>query len=61
MRQSQGELPRNIWVSFWRAIVGLVIGGGIGFALGLANGLSRRSDQIFDSTLQMSATFRISR
>jgi sulfonate transport system permease protein len=48
-----GELPRNIWVSFWRAIVGLVIGGGIGFALGLANGLSRRSDQIFDSTLQM--------
>ena len=48
-----GELPHNVWVSFWRAIVGLVIGGGIGFALGLANGLSRRSDQIFDSTLQM--------
>jgi sulfonate transport system permease protein len=48
-----GELPRNIWVSFWRAMVGLVIGGGIGFALGLANGLSRRSEQILDSTLQM--------
>jgi sulfonate transport system permease protein len=48
-----GELPRNIWVSFWRAMVGLVIGGGIGFALGLANGLSQRSEQIFDSTLQM--------
>ena len=48
-----GELPRNVWVSFWRAIVGLAIGGGIGFALGLANGLSRRSDKIFDSTLQM--------
>jgi len=48
-----GELPRNIWVSFWRAMVGFVIGGGIGFALGLANGLSRRSDRIFDSTLQM--------
>lgn len=48
-----GELPRNIWVSFWRAIVGFVIGGGIGFALGLANGLSRRSERIFDSTLQM--------
>src|ERR1700691_4759889 len=48
-----GELPRNIWVSFWRAMAGLLIGGGIGFALGLANGLSRRSDQIFDSTLQM--------
>ena len=48
-----GELPRNIWVSFWRAMVGLVIGGGIGFALGLVNGLSQRSEQIFDSTLQM--------
>jgi sulfonate transport system permease protein len=48
-----GELPRNIWVSFWRAMAGLVIGGGIGFALGLANGLSQRSERIFDSTLQM--------
>ena len=48
-----GELPRNIWVSFWRAFVGLLVGGGIGFALGLANGLSRRSERIFDSTLQM--------
>jgi sulfonate transport system permease protein len=48
-----GELLRNIWVSFWRAIVGLAIGGGIGFAFGLANGLSHRSEKIFDSTLQM--------
>jgi sulfonate transport system permease protein len=48
-----GELVRNIWVSFWRAIVGFAIGGGIGFAFGLANGLSRRSEQVFDSTLQM--------
>jgi sulfonate transport system permease protein len=47
------ELIRNIWVSFWRAIVGFVIGGGIGFAFGLANGLSDLSDRIFDSTLQM--------
>jgi sulfonate transport system permease protein len=48
-----GDLIRNIWVSFWRASVGFAIGGGIGFALGLANGLSRRCEQIFDSTLQM--------
>jgi sulfonate transport system permease protein len=48
-----GELLRNIWVSFWRAIMGFEIGGGIGFALGLANGLSRRSERVFDSTLQM--------
>jgi sulfonate transport system permease protein len=48
-----GELPRNMWVSFWRAIVGLAIGGGLGFALGLINGLSGRAEQISDSTLQM--------
>jgi sulfonate transport system permease protein len=48
-----GELVRNIWVSFWRAVVGFAIGGSIGFAFGLANGLSRRSEQVFDSTLQM--------
>lgn len=48
-----GELVKNIWVSFWRAIVGFAIGGGIGFALGLANGLSRRSERFLDSTLQM--------
>ena len=48
-----GELVQNIWVSFWRAITGFAIGGGIGFALGLANGLSRRSERLLDSTLQM--------
>jgi len=48
-----GELVRDIWVSFWRAIVGFAIGGSVGFTLGLANGLSRRSERIFDSTLQM--------
>lgn len=48
-----GELFRNIWVSFWRATTGFAIGASIGFGLGLANGLSRRSERIFDSTLQM--------
>ena len=48
-----GELIKNVWVSFWRAIVGFAIGGGIGFVLGLANGLSRRSEEFLDSTLQM--------
>jgi sulfonate transport system permease protein len=48
-----GELVRNMWVSFWRAMVGFAIGGGIGFAFGLANGLSKRCDDVFDSTLQM--------
>jgi sulfonate transport system permease protein len=48
-----GELARNIWVSFCRAIVGFAIGGGIGFAFGLANGLSQRSERLTDTTLQM--------
>jgi sulfonate transport system permease protein len=48
-----GELARNIWVSFCRAIVGFAIGGGIGFAFGLANGLSPRSERLTDTTLQM--------
>jgi sulfonate transport system permease protein len=48
-----GELPRNIEISFLRAIAGLVVGGGIGFALGLANGLSDLSERLTDSTVQM--------
>ena len=48
-----GELPRNAWVSLLRALAGLAVGGGIGFALGLANGLSRLSETLTDSTLQM--------
>jgi sulfonate transport system permease protein len=48
-----GELPRNVEISFLRAIAGLVVGGGIGFALGLANGLSKLNYTLTDSTLQM--------
>lgn len=48
-----GELGHNVWVSFWRAIVGFAIGGGIGFAFGLANGLSQLSSRLTDTTLQM--------
>jgi sulfonate transport system permease protein len=48
-----GELARNIGVSFLRAFAGFLLGGGIGFALGLANGLSRVSETLTDSSLQM--------
>lgn len=48
-----GELPKNIWVSFWRAIAGFAVGGAVGFGLGLANGLSNRSERYLDSTVQM--------
>jgi sulfonate transport system permease protein len=39
-----------------RATSGLLVGGGIGFALGMANGLSKLSEKLFDSTLQMIRT-----
>lgn len=48
-----GELPWNMAVSFLRASAGLVVGGGIGFLLGIANGVSRTSEALTDSTLQM--------
>ncbi len=48
-----GELPANLLVSAARALAGLLLGGGLGFALGLANGVSRWSEALTDSSLQM--------
>lgn len=48
-----GELPTNIAVSFKRAISGFLVGGSLAFAFGLANGLSKLSEKLVDSTLQM--------
>ncbi len=48
-----GALFQNVEVSFLRAMAGLIVGGGIGFALGLANGVSKISEYLTDSTLQM--------
>jgi sulfonate transport system permease protein len=48
-----GELARNVGVSAWRALIGFAIGGGIGFTLGVMNGLSRLSEELLDSTVQM--------
>jgi len=48
-----GDLWTNIEVSAWRALAGFAIGGGTGFVLGMANGLSRMSETMLDSTLQM--------
>jgi sulfonate transport system permease protein len=50
---STGELPRHLGVSALRAVAGLALGGTLGFALGLANGLSRRSERLTDTTVQM--------
>jgi sulfonate transport system permease protein len=48
-----GELAANIAVSFRRAISGFLVGGGIAFLLGLANGLSKLSERLTDTTVQM--------
>ncbi|MBW4580329.1 MAG: aliphatic sulfonate ABC transporter permease SsuC [Tildeniella nuda ZEHNDER 1965/U140] len=51
-----GELFVNIGISSLRAVSGFIVGGSIGFILGLFNGLSRLSETVFDTTLQMLRT-----
>ena len=48
-----GALLHHVLISFNRAITGLLIGGGLGFLLGVLNGVSRRSELLLDSGLQM--------
>ncbi len=48
-----GELQRGMAISTMRAGAGLLVGGGIGLVLGFANGLSRWSELLTDTTLQM--------
>lgn len=48
-----GELFANISISARRAISGFLVGGSIGFALGLINGISRLSEMLLDTSLQM--------
>lgn len=48
-----GELPKNISISLYRALVGFVIGGSVGFILGFLNGVSKNSRRLTDSTVQM--------
>lgn len=50
---ASGELLANVRVSFGRAATGLLVGGGIGLVLGVLNGLSRGSERLTDTTLQM--------
>ena len=48
-----GDLQNAILISSGRAGAGFLIGGSIGFLLGLANGLSRISEVLLDSSVQM--------
>ncbi|WP_454764169.1 aliphatic sulfonate ABC transporter permease SsuC [Cupriavidus campinensis] len=50
---ASGELWRHVWVSTWRAVVGLAVGGGLGLVLGLLTGTFRIAATLLDSTLQM--------
>jgi sulfonate transport system permease protein len=50
---ASGELPRDLWDSLKRALIGLVIGGSLGFSLALINGLSVWANRLFDSSIQM--------
>jgi len=50
---ASGELIRNVGISLYRALAGFLIGGSIGLALGVLNGLSRLSENLLDSSLQM--------
>ncbi|MEX2743429.1 ABC transporter permease subunit [Rhizobium mongolense] len=51
-----GQLPHDVLVSAGRAFAGLIVGGSIGFLLGIANGVSKISEQLTDTTLQMLRT-----
>src|SRR4051794_13455454 len=51
-----GVLWENMVVSAKRAFIGFLIGGSIWFVLGMANGLSRTSEKLLDSSIQMVRT-----
>ncbi len=50
---ASGELWQDTLISCQRAALGFVIGGSLGFLAGLVNGLSRLSEQVLDTSLQM--------
>jgi len=53
---TSGQLFGSIAISTERALSGLIVGGGIGFALGLSTGLSKWSEVLLDTTVQMIRT-----
>lgn len=48
-----GQLISDVWISLRRVFWGFIIGGGIGFFFGLINGLSKLSESLIDSSIQM--------
>lgn len=56
---ASGELPRNLIVSFGRALAGLAIGVSGGIVLGLIAGLSRQGEAAVDPILQIKRTIPV--
>jgi sulfonate transport system permease protein len=54
-----GELPSNLFVSFWRVTLGLAIGVSAGVGLGLAAGLSRQGEALVDPIVQIKRTIPV--
>jgi sulfonate transport system permease protein len=48
-----GELFDNLFISAWRAGVGMLIGGGLGLVLGFLTGLSKTARSLLDTSIQM--------
>jgi len=51
-----GELSTHLGISLQRAALGFLIGGSVGLLFGFINGLSRVSEVLFDSPIQMIRT-----
>ncbi len=51
-----GKLPRNLWVSLHRVVVGSLIGILAGIFFGTIGALWRRAEETFDPTIQMMRT-----
>jgi sulfonate transport system permease protein len=48
-----GEVPRHLWASLQRVLIGLAIGVSAGVVLATAAGLTRRMEDVVDSTMQV--------
>jgi sulfonate transport system permease protein len=48
-----GEMPRHLWASLQRVLIGLAIGVTGGVALATVAGLTRRMEDVVDSTMQV--------
>jgi sulfonate transport system permease protein len=53
---ANGSLPKNLWVSLHRVLIGGAIGVSAGLFFGVVAALWRRAEETFDPTLQMMRT-----